>query len=232
MSTVRTSRKFHKWLMLFLGIQFVIWSVTGAYMVIIDLSYIHGNNLVADNSPSVDTKNIPFKLADVIKKYPNATDIELTNILDQNVYHLMLDGKALLISALNGQELSHFDEAMAIKLANYYYSGNDPIKKVTLYTQNPPYGLRESYLPAYRIDYDAFSSPSLYISAESGKLVRYRHNFWRIFDWMFRFHLADYNNREHDNWLLFWLTLFSIAACVFGIILSYFAVIKKPQEHS
>lgn len=231
MKVVKTSRKFHKWLMLFLGIQFVIWSVTGAYMVIIDLSYIHGNNLVAKNNANIDTTNITFRLSDVIEKYPTATNIELTNILDQNVYHLVVSNKNLLLSAKTGQVLSNFDESMAIKLANYYYSGNAPIEKIELFTENPPYGLNEKYLPAYRIDYDAFSSPSLYISAESGKLVRYRHNFWRIFDWMFRFHLADYNNREHDNWLLFWLTLFSIAACVFGLILSYYTVIKKQQEH-
>jgi uncharacterized iron-regulated membrane protein len=40
MGFLKTSRKFHKWLMLFVGVQFVIWSITGAYMVFFDIDYI------------------------------------------------------------------------------------------------------------------------------------------------------------------------------------------------
>ena len=44
MATLKTSRKLHKWFMLFIGLQFVIWSVTGAYMVFFDIDYIHGDS--------------------------------------------------------------------------------------------------------------------------------------------------------------------------------------------
>ncbi|MFT6029889.1 MAG: hypothetical protein ACI8O8_001630, partial [Oleiphilaceae bacterium] len=30
--------------MLFLGLQFLIWSISGAYMVIFDIDYIHGDS--------------------------------------------------------------------------------------------------------------------------------------------------------------------------------------------
>ena len=43
---LKVSRKFHKWLMLFIGLQFIIWSISGAYMVIFDIDYIHGDSLV------------------------------------------------------------------------------------------------------------------------------------------------------------------------------------------
>jgi len=49
MKLLKTSRKFHKWLMLFLGIQFLIWSISGAYMVIFDIDYIHGDSLVVNH---------------------------------------------------------------------------------------------------------------------------------------------------------------------------------------
>ena len=49
MKVLKISRKFHRWLMLFLGIQFLIWSISGAYMVIFDIDYIHGDSLVVNH---------------------------------------------------------------------------------------------------------------------------------------------------------------------------------------
>ncbi|GAC31123.1 hypothetical protein [Paraglaciecola polaris] len=230
MKLVNKIRQYHKWMMLFLGTQFVIWSVTGTYMVVIDLNYIHGNNLIKEHQPNIDSEDVKFTLTDILALYPGATDIELATLAGQTVYHVINGKQQLLLSALTGERLAPFGEKRATEISNYYYSGTSAVKEINLITQNPPYGLNKKFLPAYRIDYDAFSSPSIYISAESGKLVRYRHNFWRIFDWMFRFHLADYNNREHDNWLLFWLTLFSIGACLLGLGLSYFTVLRKAKE--
>ena len=40
------SRSLHKWLALFVGLQLLVWAVTGFYMVAIDLDFIHGDSLV------------------------------------------------------------------------------------------------------------------------------------------------------------------------------------------
>ena len=40
------SRTLHKWLTLFVGLQLLVWAVTGFYMVAIDLDFIHGDSLV------------------------------------------------------------------------------------------------------------------------------------------------------------------------------------------
>ena len=40
------SRSVHKWLALFVGLQLLVWAITGFYMVAIDLDFIHGDSLV------------------------------------------------------------------------------------------------------------------------------------------------------------------------------------------
>ena len=40
------SRTLHKWLGLFLGLQLVLWMLSGFYMVVVDLDFIHGDPLV------------------------------------------------------------------------------------------------------------------------------------------------------------------------------------------
>ena len=48
--------------MLFIGAQFVIWSVTGAYMVFFNIDYIHGDTLVINHQNKIDPNNINLKI--------------------------------------------------------------------------------------------------------------------------------------------------------------------------
>jgi len=232
MALLKISRKLHKWLMLFLGIQFVIWSVTGAYMVIFDIDYIHGDSLVTNHQNTIAVEKIDISLADIIKKYPQARNIELAVLIDTPVYRFNTNGLVVMLNASSGEVLSPINELMAIELAKYNYSSDDAISKVDLITQNPPSELSKRYLPAYRINFDAFGSPSLYISAHSGVVVTKRHEFWRLFDWMFRFHIADYEDGEPENQLLFWLSMLGILAAISGLVLTYFRVITKKRKLS
>ncbi len=58
MGIVKTSRKFHTWLMSFVDVQFVIWSITGAYMVFFDIDYIHGDSLVINHQTKINPNDI------------------------------------------------------------------------------------------------------------------------------------------------------------------------------
>jgi hypothetical protein len=162
------------------------------------------------------------------QKYPQASKIEVGKLIDQNVYRLINNGNKYLLSAETGQLLSPLSQELAIKVSQYHYSAEDPVSEVELITENPPFELRASSLPAWRVNFDAFGSPSIYISAETGKLVGKRHDFWRLFDWMFRFHVMDYTEEENvHNYLLFFIVSLGLAACLSGLVLVYFRVFKK-----
>ena len=81
MTLLRASRKAHKWLMLLLGIQFVIWSLSGAYMVILDIDYIHGDTLVAEHQDMLESKRIELSLQQLFSLFPEAEDISLDTLL-------------------------------------------------------------------------------------------------------------------------------------------------------
>jgi len=228
MSWHRKSRKYHKWLMLFVGMQFVIWSVTGAYMVIFDIDYIHGDNLVAEYQPTLNSKQINYSLTKLYADYPAAKDIELLNLLDDAVYRFN-DGKnKYLLSADTGRSLSPVSEDYAVLIAKQKYKeANVVIEQVSLITENPPFELSAKHLPVWRIDFDEFSSPSFYISMQTGELVTKRHTFWRLFDWMFSFHVMDYIEEDASNKLLLVFAALSLLASLFGLILTYFRVFKQ-----
>ena len=233
MSVLKTSRKFHKWLMLFLSIQFVIWSVTGAYMVIFDIDYIHGDSLVVNHQTKIDPSKMNFTLKQLLKRYPHAEQLSVAKFIERDVYLFKVEGSQLMVDASNGQLLSPLLEHDAVKVAQYYYSGSGDVKEVALIVDNPPFELSSKFLPAWRVNFDDIGSPSLYISAQSGALVTKRHEFWRLFDWMFRFHIMDYGDEEDiANDLLFWISLFGIMASLSGLMLVYYRVFKTDKRQN
>jgi Cu(I)/Ag(I) efflux system membrane protein CusA/SilA len=231
MKILKTSRKMHKWIMLFVGVPFVIWSVTGAYMVFFDIDYIHGDSLVNNHQTKIEPSKINYLRADLLHDYPQAEQIEVGTFINLNVYRFSYSGQRMLIDAASGQVLSPIDELSAQKAARHYYTGSGEIQQVELISQDPPFELSPRALPAWRVNFADFGAPSIYVSAVSGELVGKRHEFWRLFDWMFRFHVMDYEDGDDiDNMLLFWITLAGILACIFGLILTYFRVFKPDSK--
>ena len=232
MSLVKNSRKFHKWLMLFLGVQFMIWTISGAYMVILNIDYIHGDTLVVSHQKPIEFNQINYSLATLIKKYPDAKNIELSLLINQPVYRFKVNKQSLMLDANNGQLLSPLNESVAVATAQHYYSGAGKVKSVQLITENPPFELSRRGLPAWRIDFVDFANPSLYISAQTGILVTKRHQFWRIFDLMFSLHVMDYEDEDPSNLLLLFFSLFSLISVLAGLLLTYFRFFKSSTVSS
>lgn len=225
MSWHRTSRRFHKWLMLFVGLQFVIWSITGAYMVVLNIDYIHGDSLVKQQNNSLKSTDINYELHQLYNDYPKAEMIELTLLLDRAVYRLSQNKQHYLLSADTGKLLSPISEDYAAAVAiNLYKKPEANISHISLISENPPFELNGRHLPVWRIDFDDFASPSFYINSHTGKLVTKRHTFWRLFDWMFSFHVMDYVEEDPSNKLLLIFSISSLMATIFGVVLTYFRV--------
>ncbi len=229
MRVLKTSRKYHKWLMAFIGIQFVIWSVTGAYMVYLNIDYIHGDTLINNAQDKIDPTQIEYSLQSLIQHYPQAKHINIGRYLDKVVYRFTLGDKKLVLDGKSGDELAPLNQDQAEQAATYYYSGTGAIESAKLISENAPFELNPALMPAWQVNFTDFSSPSIYISAETGMLVGKRHDFWRLFDWMFRFHVMDYDEGGVDNTLLFWFTLLGILSAIFGLLLVYFRVFRKPD---
>ena len=231
-----TSRKIHKWLMLFLSIQFVIWSISGVYMVVFDIDYIHGDSLVIDDQSFIDHQQINYSLNQLFSDYPQAKNLELSTFLGTSVYRFVQPLKQkstnVMLDANSGQLLSPLTKNTAEAVARFNYQGEGVITNIELLTDNAPFELSSRHLPVWRVDYDDFGSPTLYISAQSGKVVTRRHQFWRIFDLMFSLHVMDYEDEDPANKLLLFFALFSVLAVISGMVLTYYRLLKGKIKNN
>jgi hypothetical protein len=193
-----------------------------------DIDFIHGDSLVSKKQQTLSPAQVTYSFKALFLAYPRATKVELGFMLNKAVYRFNVDQKKVLISALDGKQLSPINEQLATSIAKDMYNGKSvAIANIQLLIDEPPGELSGRHLPVWRIDFDDFINTSFYIGENSGQLVTKRHSYWRLFDWMFLFHVMDYIDGEVDNKLLLLFTALAFIASIFGLILTYFRLISS-----
>ena len=176
-----TQRKIHKFLMLFLGVQFLLWSLSGLYMVAMNMNFIHGDHLVkAPVFVDLHSESL-LSFQEILQLYPLAKKLKLAQLAQQSVYQFTINGKAQLVSANSGKSLLPFTQLDIKQLVTAQSKIGDEtsILKISLLTDNAPSELSSRHLPAWQVTYDDFNDDTLYLSAVTGQVVTKRHNYWQ-----------------------------------------------------
>lgn len=188
-------RKTHRYLGLFLGIQFLFWTVSGLYFSWTNLDEIHGDQFKKTDvnytefsgliSPSMlDLKN-PIKF------------LELREI-DSHPYYFI--NNEVLYNAIDGKKKIEINEKEAVKIANKYIREDFKVSYVEKITETGPHHeYRERLLPAYVISYDTKDNLKAYVSTIDGRFQTVRHRNWRWFDFLWMTHTMDYEGRDDFN---------------------------------
>lgn len=228
MKAARYSRLGHRWLALVVGVQLVAWTVSGLYMVVVDLDFIHGDTLVRDVAPAVQLHRPLAPLAPIRAGRDDVTAIELRTLPDrhQPVYELTRARGIELFDAATGQPLPPLDETRIRALALAYYAGGGSIRDVHAITTDAgiPGEIRGRRAPVWRVDFADWTATTLYLDPASGRLVTRRHRFWRWFDLLWSLHIMDYVEREDvNNPLLRAATPLALLLASFGAWLAFFS---------
>jgi len=195
------------------GIQAVIWSLSGLYMTAIHIDYIHGDHLVKSQK-SIDLST--FDIQPLDKKFLGTIgkikSIQLKAFRQQPAYFIRTDETLLKIHGVTLKLLPELNESDITEIANDIYAGSHKILKVELLERYPD-ELGGHKKPIWLVEYDDWLQSSLYFLPETGQLRSKRSNLWRIFDFLWMLHIMDYESREDVNNNL--LTLASLLGVFF-----------------
>lgn len=224
------SRTLHKWLALFVGIQVVLWTVSGFYMVVVDLDFIHGDSLVRNLRVPLSGRESLVAVTEVSQRYADVTQIALRSLptFAAPVYEVTTQGRKVLLDARDGGQLSPLSAPRIRELASSYYAGSGELASANLIERNAPQEIQTSALPLWRVDFDDWLETSLYLHPDTGKLVTRRHRFWRWFDFLWMLHIMDYETRDDmNNSLLRTATILGSITVLSGGWLLYFSFRRK-----
>lgn len=228
-------RRTHRYLGLFIGIQFLGWTISGLYFSWNDIDDVHGDHM--RKSPHfISMSNSLISPAKAIEEMRSTTQIDSINsiqligIVGKPVYQISYfaghTGEVhhhvhyKLADAISGELRGPLTEGEAIAIAKDNVTTTATVSQVELLENvDAHHEYRERPLPAYAI---TFKDPdcTVYISTERGTFQTIRHDQWRGFDFLWMFHTMDYAGRDNfNNWLLKILSLFGLFTVVSGFVL-------------
>lgn len=223
------ARKTHKWLGLFIGIQVVIWSLSGLYMTVVHIDTIHGDHLVR---PASDRYVVASSLADPVALVSAgaAQSIRLAWLGENPIYVVGRQSSEFAVDARTGAKVLAPDEAAIRRIARSHYTGSEPIASAKLITDIPG-EIRGRKPPLWRVEFAHWNKPTFYLSPVSGELLTRRHELWRIFDFVWMLHIMDYDERENvNNTLLRIFTWSAVLMALSGAWLLVYAFPKKKKK--
>lgn len=229
MRTHVIARKTHKWLGLFLGLQVVIWSLSGLYMTVVHIDTIHGDHLVRE-VPERRASPQPLLDPASIAHDARAQSVRLAWLRDRPVYLLSGEQGETLVDAATGRPATPPSEAEIRKIASAIYTGDEPVASARLITDIPG-EIRGRKPPLWRVEFDHWNKPTFYLSPTTGELLTRRHELWRIFDFVWMLHIMDYDERENvNNLLLRIFTWGAVLAALSGAWMLLYAFPKKKKK--
>ena len=213
--TSKKIRKAHRYLGLFLGIQFLFWTISGLYFSWTDLDEIHGNHFKKEKEQVsftnlININDLEFK--DPIKSF------ELREIADLPYYFI---NDSILFNAYNGNLKDSISLEEAIKISNKNILDKYKISTVDkIYEVGNHHEYRGKPLPPIVILYEGAEKLKSYESIIDGKFQTVRHRDWRWFDFLWMTHTMDYETRDDfNNKLIRAFSLLGLITVMSGFVL-------------
>ncbi len=190
-------RKIHRYLGLFLGVQFLMWTISGLYFSWTDIDEIHGDHFRSESKQKVFT-NLAG-LSELSFSQP-VESLVLTDLLGEPYYFV---NESTLIHARSGEIKSGVSKEEAVAIARENLRDDlIPIGVSIIDTTDAHHEYRGKKLPAYQISFDSKEKVTAYISVIDGSFQTVRYRDWRWFDFLWMTHTMDYQTRDDFNTLL------------------------------
>ena len=198
MSLATFFRRVHKWVGLLIGLQFLLWTISGTAMALLDHEQVSGGHKPPAAAPPPLPSGGPAwpRIVETLGSMP-VQAVALRPLLDRQVYEIGTAGSVLLFDAATGMPLQ-VSAAVARQVAEAGYEGQGRVAGVTR-LKELTLAVRTHELPIWRVDFDDDQASSFYVSGSTAKLLERRNDSWRLWDFFWMLHNMDYLNRTSFN---------------------------------
>lgn len=227
-------RKSHRYLGIFIGVQFLFWTIGGFYFSWMNIKEIRGENLVKAAGESLPASQnlvspgVALTLIENASGFSRVAKFQMTEVLQKPYYEVTaLDGgensRTFLIDAVSGARRENLSKEEAVQIARAALNQESELAGVdylTTETVSPHHEYREKPLPAWAVNFRTPKEFVVYVSAERGKIEAVRTRNWRIFDFLWMLHTMDYNGRDDiNNYVLRAFSILGLLTIASGFVL-------------
>ncbi len=232
-------RKWHRWLGVFFGVQFLFWTIGGIYFSWTNIRHIKGDDIKKEPT-AIQIQTLFIHPNEAIKKVQvdsnklHVEQMQFVSVVDSVYYQLHYnDGiqkKVALVNAITGILKPSLSEKEAVAVAINSIKYKTQLKEVTYITSvSGHHEYRNKPLPAYAVTLTGEVNTTVYVAAALGTVQTYRNNQWRIYDFFWMLHTMDFAERtSFNNWVLRIFSVAGLFAILSGFIV-FFTSRKKRK---
>ena len=192
-------RKLHKWLGLIIGLQLVLWAISGVMFAWLDHDQVNAvGRLRTAEPPALSASLVRIEPSTWLGDYPaqDLYDVRAVSLADRWAWRVELRDRVELRAIEDGTPIK-VDEDWLRRLAQGRYAGGGRLVAATLQAQ--PDIASRSTGPVWQAQFDDPQRTALYFAADDGHFIAARTAAWRWYDFFWMLHTMDYRGRDNFN---------------------------------
>jgi len=213
----------HKWIGLMIGVQVLLWLLSGLVISVLDPDKVSGKHWTRTGNPEkqalgsgtlLEPAALPAALLE------DALDIDLTILRGRPIYLIRRVEGEIIADAADGS-IIRTGKDEAAEIARRDFSGEGDIVSIGQ-GMAPDLETRDSSGAYWRINFSDPANTAIYVSASSGEILERRNRYWRIHDFFWMLHIMDYPGHENiNNPLVITVALTAIWLGISGFLLLF-----------
>jgi uncharacterized iron-regulated membrane protein len=203
-------RRIHKWIGLALGLQLLLWTLSGAMMALLDRDVVGGHAMHQEHveTPVLPAALVPLEAVGAQLDGRVVVGLAVRRLLDHPVFQVETPDGTHLVDAITGRRLT-VDAALARDIARASYGNDGRIRQVS-HVPEPTLENRGHAGGMWRVDFADDGNTSIYVSDDTAEIHFRRNDTWRLWDFFWMLHNMDYVERESFNHPLIVVVAFGV----------------------
>ena len=190
-------RRIHKWVGLVIGLQFLIWAISGTAMALLPMEAVEGGATAERPATRIPAASAAWPRVQQALAGQPIQKLSLRTLPQCHVFEVTTANGVKLFDAANGTPVV-IDAAAASTIAAEAHPDRAPVRRVAL-MRELDLAVREHELPIWRVDFRDEASNSYYVSGMTGEILERRNDTWRWWDFFWMLHNMDYAKRTSFN---------------------------------
>jgi len=190
-------RRIHKWVGLLIGLQFLLWAISGTAMALLDMDEVAGGPTAEAAAPALLAGSTAWPRVQQALGDERVSKLSIRNLPQGLVYQATTADGVRLFSAGDGAPIA-IDRQTAAAIARAAHPEGAAVKSVAP-LRELSFAVRDHELPIWQVDFRDVRNSSYYVSGSTGELLARRNETWRWWDFFWMLHIMDYSERTSFN---------------------------------